>query len=171
VTAATPLPAPLAEAPRLFGAPAPPAELLPWAWAERRLASARNYWLATAAPNGGPHARPVWGVWVGAGLLFSTGSPVALRNLRANPEVSVHLGDGDDVVILEGTARRVTDRPTLRRYVDGLGAEYAYDAEVTREGFEGSDGASGQIFLACPRLVYGWGANLRDPTRWTWPEP
>jgi hypothetical protein len=156
--------------PQLFGAQAPPSDLLPWRWAERRLAAARNYWVATAGPGGVPHARPVWGIWTPAGLLFSTGSPVALRNLRANPAVSVHLGDGDDVVILEGTAGRVADRPTLRRYAEGLQDEYAYAAEATESGFAGADGATGAVFLAAPRVVFGWGADLCDPTRWVWPD-
>lgn len=116
-----------------------------------------------------PHTRPVWGVWTAAGLLLSTGSPTALRNIRANPAVSIHLGDGDEVVILEGTANRVFDRRTLRRYVNGLRAEYDYEADVTDEGFAGLDGASGQVFLICPRVVFGWGADLFDPTRWVWP--
>lgn len=164
-------PTPRAEAPRLFGAPAPPGGLLPWAWAETRLARARNYWLATAGQSGVPHTRPVWGVWTPHGLLFSIGSPTALRNLRTNPAISIHLGDGDEVVIVEGTARRVTDRMTLRRYVNGLRTEYSYEADITDEGFAGLDGASGPVYLACPRLVFGWGADLFDPTRWVWPRP
>lgn len=161
---------PQPEAPRLFGMPAPPGRLLPWAWAEARLVQARTYWLATAQPTGRPHSRPVWGIWTPRGLLCSTGSPVALRNLLANPAVSVHLGDGDDVVIIEGVADRVTDRPSLRRYVQGLATKYRYEADVTAEGFAGADGATGAVFLARPQVIFGWAADLCDPTRWRWPD-
>jgi hypothetical protein len=141
---------------------------LPWAWAQARLTRAKNYWLATAGAAG-PHTRPVWGVWTPDGLLFSTGSPVALRNLRADPRVSIHPEDGDEVVILEGVASRMTDRPSLRRYVEGLLDEYGYEADVSEEGFAGSDGATGKVFLARPQVVFGWGTDLADPTRWAWP--
>jgi len=29
--------------------------LLPWSWAEERIAAARRYWLATVAADGAPH--------------------------------------------------------------------------------------------------------------------
>lgn len=37
--------------------------LLPWSWAERKLAESRNFWVVTLWPDGRPHAMPVWGVW------------------------------------------------------------------------------------------------------------
>ncbi|HEU4760074.1 MAG TPA: pyridoxamine 5'-phosphate oxidase family protein, partial [Dehalococcoidia bacterium] len=46
--------------------------LLPWAWAEERLAKSHNYWVATARPDGRPHAMPVWAVWLDDRLYFST---------------------------------------------------------------------------------------------------
>ncbi|UQT57067.1 pyridoxamine 5'-phosphate oxidase family protein [Streptomyces durmitorensis] len=45
-----------------------PGELLPWAWAAQRLTAARTYWIATTRPDGRPHTRPVWGVWLEDGL-------------------------------------------------------------------------------------------------------
>ena len=41
---------PTAAPPILYGAPAPPGELLPWSWAEQRLVAARTYWIATTRP-------------------------------------------------------------------------------------------------------------------------
>ena len=71
---------PTAAPPVLYGAPAPPGELLLWSWAEQRLVDARNYWIATTRPDGRPHCRPVWGVWLPDGFWFSTGS-LARHNL------------------------------------------------------------------------------------------
>ena len=31
--------------------------LLPWSWVQERLTTARNYWIATARPDGRPHDR------------------------------------------------------------------------------------------------------------------
>jgi Pyridoxamine 5'-phosphate oxidase/Protein of unknown function (DUF5131) len=90
---------PTAAPPVLYGVPAPPGELLPWAWAEQRLVAARNYWIATTRPDGRPHTRPVWGVWLPDGFWFSTGS-LARHNLLTNPQIAVHLESGDQVVIV-----------------------------------------------------------------------
>ena len=95
---------PTAAPPVMFGSPAPPGELLPWSWAQQRLVAARTYWIATTRPDGRPHCRPVWGVWLPDGFWFSTGS-LARRNLVANPQVTVHLDSGTEVVIVEGAAK------------------------------------------------------------------
>jgi hypothetical protein len=81
-----------------------------WAAIEAKLESAPNYWLTTIGPDGRPHDRPVDGVWVDGALVFG-GSPDTrwVRNLQANPAVSVHLPSGDDVVILEGEIELVVD--------------------------------------------------------------
>jgi Pyridoxamine 5'-phosphate oxidase len=104
---------PTAAPPVLYGAPAPPGDLLPWSWAEQRLVAARTYWIATTRPDGRPHCRPVWGVWLADGFWFSTGS-LARHNLAANPQITVHLESGDQVVIVEGVAAAVTGQRGCR---------------------------------------------------------
>ncbi|WP_070012914.1 pyridoxamine 5'-phosphate oxidase family protein [Streptomyces abyssalis] len=111
------LPVPEASPPVMFGVPAPPGDLLPWQWALQRLAAAHNYWIATTRPGGRPHCRPVWGVWLDDGFWFSTGS-LAARNLPLNDEITVHLEDGQEVVIVEGTARPGTRHESLRAMCD-----------------------------------------------------
>jgi hypothetical protein len=64
--------------------------LLLWSWATKRLASARNYWIATARPDGYPHMTPVWGVWLDETFYFSTGRRSRkARNLAADPRCVV----------------------------------------------------------------------------------
>ena len=77
--------------------------MLAWAWAAERLEASRNYWISTAAADGGPHAMPVWGVWLDGALAFGT-NPASRkgRNLARDSRVAVHLESGDEVVILEG---------------------------------------------------------------------
>jgi hypothetical protein len=96
---------PTAAPPVLYGAPAPPGQLLPWSWAEQRLVAARTYWIATTRPTGRPHCRPVWGVWLADGFWFSTGS-LARHNLAANPQITLHLESGEAA----GPAYRVRPR-------------------------------------------------------------
>jgi Pyridoxamine 5'-phosphate oxidase len=78
--------------------------LLPWSFAEERLTDAIRYWLSTVSPDGAPHTMPVWAVWHDAALWFSTGARSRkARNLRERPACSIH-PDGEDVVVLNGTA-------------------------------------------------------------------
>jgi general stress protein 26 len=75
----------------------------------------------------------VWYIWRGRHLYFiSERSLQKSRNLARQPWIVVHAGDGDDVIILEGSVEIVTDRAELERvdmayrdkYVDpGSGAQ------------------------------------------------
>lgn len=96
--------------PAEYGAPGGPDSLLPWPYVEERVRAAANYWLTTVGPDARPHARPVDGVWVDGALCFG-GSPETrwVRNLMANPAVSVNLSSEAEAIILEGTAAYVTD--------------------------------------------------------------
>jgi general stress protein 26 len=77
--------------------------MLPWSWAEERLAASRNYWIVTAGADGEPSAAPVWGVWADGALYFGTNPRSQKgRNLARDPRVVVHLESGDEVVILHG---------------------------------------------------------------------
>jgi general stress protein 26 len=77
--------------------------MLPWTWAEERLAASRNYWIVTSREDGAPGAAPVWGVWADGALYFGTNPRSQKgRNLARDPRVVVHLESGDEVVILHG---------------------------------------------------------------------
>lgn len=106
--------------------PTPEAGLLPWAFVSERMASARNYWLATASLQGTPQATPVWGIWVEEQFYFSTaqGSRKG-RNLAANPQLVLHLESGDEVVILEGLVRQVQPGPWFDHLDQTYFAKYA----------------------------------------------
>src|SRR5690242_15306112 len=93
-----PTPEPVSSRSRMYGVH-PEATTLAWKWAVAQLVSARNYWVATTRPNGQPHSRPAWGVWLDGVLYFSTGS-LATQNLVHNPATTVHLESGSKVVIL-----------------------------------------------------------------------
>src|SRR5215468_1785833 len=96
------LPEPTATSPRMYGGTLEPSRL-PWRWATARLEAARTYWIATTRPDGRPHSRPVWGVWLDNAFYFSTGS-LAAGNLVVQPAITVHLESGEEVVIVEGVA-------------------------------------------------------------------
>jgi hypothetical protein len=80
-----------------------PTQRLEWADVERRLESASAYWLASIRPDGRPHVIPRDGMWLD-GALYYGGSPntVHYRNITRNPHVVAHVGDGQEVIIVEG---------------------------------------------------------------------
>jgi hypothetical protein len=88
--------------------------ILPWSFVDKRMSSARNYWVSTTRSDGRPHAAPVWGVWLDGAFYFGTGSASRkARNLAKSPNVVVHLESGDEVVIFEGGAEEVADPALL----------------------------------------------------------
>lgn len=148
------------EAPSSYPFGSNEAPLLPWSHVMERLQKARYYWLATARPDGRPHVTPVWGVWVDEALYFD-GSPFTrwARNLDANPALSVHLDNGDDVVILEGVAEDLTTEAEL-----GVRIVEAWDGKYGRLH---PDPAGDGIRRLRPRTARAWSSeSLQDGTRW-----
>ncbi len=76
--------------------------------ADRRLREDEIGWLVTVRPDGTPIPVPVWFLWDGETILvWSQPRAGKVRNIAANPRVSLHLDTdehGDDVVIVVGTA-------------------------------------------------------------------
>lgn len=105
--------------------------LLPWSWAEERLTKSHDYWVATARPDGRPHLMPVWAVWDGGALWFSSsiGSRKA-RNLSDEPRCSIATDNAWEPVVLEGIARVVTDHDALARYIALENEKYGTDYTV-----------------------------------------
>jgi len=142
--------------------------LLGWAWAERRLADAHEYWLATVhpasvdRPGPAPHVMPVWGVWLEGRLWLST-SPASRKatNLAANPAVAVTTGDPKEPVVVEGTAVAVTGRADVERFAESMDAKYETDY--------GAEFYAGNLTVAiAPVTVFALDADdfTGTPTRW-----
>jgi general stress protein 26 len=138
--------------------------LLPWSWAEERLAASRNYWVATVWPEGRAHLMPVWGMWNEGAFWFSSsnGSRKA-RNLMADPRCTVATEDADSPVVLEGMARHVTDRETLARMLAWENAKYETDYSID---------TLDPVVNACFRIAPTWAFGIKkgdftgSPTRW-----
>lgn len=135
---------------------------LAWSHADERLERTRNYWIATTRTDGGPHAAPVWGVWVGGSLYFGTGRrSVKGRNLARSPELVVHLESADDVVILEGEVEEVRDRPSFDAIDVAYRAKYGIGVAEA-----GEDGAV--WYVVRPKKAHAWLENdfPNTATRW-----
>ncbi len=119
--------------------------LLAWAWAEERLAGARNYWIATTREDGSPHAAPVWGLWLDGAVVFGTAPDSRkAKNLARDPRVSVNLESGDEVVILEGRAEPMK--------LD----EASADLYAAKYDFRPDPGDGDGWYRVAPRIAYAW---------------
>lgn len=137
-------------------------EFVEWSHIEDRLTADRVYWIATVTHAGRPRLRPVDGVYVD-GAIYVGGSPQTrwVRELEANPHVSIHLDDVGDVVIFEGEAEVLTGvgdelAERLAAASNAKFPEYGMTADVYRE--------RGGIAIR-PRKVIAWTDITKDPTR------
>jgi general stress protein 26 len=135
------------------------AGLLPWSWAAGILSKTQNYFLSTVRSDGRPHVMPVWGVWLGDGFYFSTGKKsVKARNLAANPNCVLCPGGADEAVILEGAAKKVTNKTVLKKFSGAYVKKYDFDPSTMDE----------PIFVIRPRAVFGQieKTYAKTATRW-----
>lgn len=150
---------PVAERPyiahREYGIPQHTDNLIDWSWVADRFRVERNYWIATASPDGTPSARPVWGVFVDDTICFGGGPQTRWsRNLAANRRVSVHLESGTEALIAEGSVDRIEDAddPRLKEIDDAYEVKYQM-----RHG--------PPIWLLRPSIVLAWREFPEDTTR------
>ena len=139
-------PDPVSSQPLMFGGHLEPVRL-PWSWARERLVMARNYWIATTHPDGRPHSRPVWGIWLDDAFYFSTGSQAA-RNLVTNSAITVHLESGSEVVIIEATAEVVNDAVVVKKVVKLYNEKYHWDVDP--------DHLPGPFYAVRAQVAFGW---------------
>ncbi len=148
---------------------------LVWSRALKQLeaGTAASYWLATTNPDGRPHVAAVGALWVDGKIYFTSSTRTRKgRNLAANPACvfSVSL-TGIDLVV-EGSAVRITDRPTLLRLAQRYAAQ-GWPASVSGEALTAKYSAPSagpppwNLYVVRPTTAFGvataepWGA-----TRW-----
>lgn len=167
--------APIIERPDMadYGVPESLDGVLPWSWAEERLAGSRNYWVSTVSATGRPHSMPVWGVWLPDDERFwFSCSPNArkARNLSANPYVVVAPTDTVEVVSLEGRAVDVTGTD-LEAHVDAYFAKYGDEMGMERPAVA-EFLTSHASFEVVPERAFGIIERVEDfgrrATRWRW---
>jgi len=157
--------------PLMFGGHLEPVRL-PWQWATERLIRAHNYWIATTRPDGRPHSRPVWGIWLDNTFYFSTGS-LAEQNLATNPAITLHLESGSEVVIIEGIAEQTTDTSLVEQVVSLYNQKYHWDTDPYN--------LPGPFYAVRPQAAFGWisdesgfdrgSAFHGTATRWRFTQP
>ncbi len=141
--------------------------LLPWSWAEKRLAASRHYWVTTLWPDGRPHTMPVWGVWdIDHGDFWFTSSVQSrkARNISADPRCTVAIEDAVDPVVVDGTAEVVTDVVAITTLTELVNRKYS-----TQYSVDFLDPSVNATVRVQPRSIFGLVQEdfSGSPTRWT----
>lgn len=138
-----------------------PTQRLEWAEVERRLERASAYWIASTRPDGRPHVIPRDGMWLD-GALYYGGSPktVHYRNITRNPHVAVHIGDGQEAIIVEGAVE--IEKPTEEMAAllsDESFAKYPQYGRLEPSMYMGG------VSVLRPRRVLAWTTFTENATR------
>ena len=146
-----------------------PASYVDWSWVATQLTDSKNYWLCSARPDGRPHVIPRWAVYVD-GRIYYDGSPETrhAQNIETNPNISVHLESGDQVIILEGISRPAgkPDTDLANRLVEAYRRKYApigYSPEPNQW-----DG--GGLYAFTPHQCIAWTSFTENPTKFVFDE-
>jgi nitroimidazol reductase NimA-like FMN-containing flavoprotein (pyridoxamine 5'-phosphate oxidase superfamily) len=143
-----------------------PKQRLEWSDVEDKLRSAAVYWIASTRPDGRPHVVPRDGTWIEGGLYYG-GSPetVHFRNITANPEIVVHVGDGQEAIIVEGAVEiEKPDAEKAQRLSDASFAKYPQYGRMDPKMY-----MNGVSFLR-PRRVLAWTSFTENATRFRFEE-
>ncbi|MEO8355293.1 MAG: pyridoxamine 5'-phosphate oxidase family protein [Chloroflexota bacterium] len=146
-----------------------PSSYVDWSWVAAQLTESKNYWLCSVRPDSRPHVVPRWAVYRD-GKIYYDGSPETRhnRNTESNPNISVHLESGDQVIILEGTSLPA-GKPSAElanQLVE------AYRKKYAEQGYspEPHQWDEGGLYVFTPRQCIAWTKFNEDPTKFTFEE-
>jgi F420H(2)-dependent biliverdin reductase len=94
----------------------------------QRLDSELNVWFAAVRADGRPHLTPIWFVWDHERMWLCTQTTsVKAKLVRANPQVSIALENGNAPVTGEGSARLVATMDAPKSVRDAFISKYEWD--------------------------------------------
>jgi hypothetical protein len=146
-----------------------------WLEAQRRFVKGGWFWLATVRPDGAPHVMPVFAAWGGSSFFVaSKDTAQKSRHLDANQRCVLTHDAGDLHLIVEGTARKVTDPAALANASAAFAAVYEWPTRVSGGKLDADYGAptSGgppyDVYEINPAKAFGFPTDGETftPTRW-----
>jgi general stress protein 26 len=152
-------------------------DAIPWSRAQEALEARQGdnatTFLATTRPDGRPHVAGVGAMWDDGTMYFVSGPGTRKsRNVAENADCTLAMTlKGLDLVI-EGTAERVTDEPTLqriaKRYADEGWPATVQDGALTHEYSAPSAGPPPwYVYAVTPKTAFGVAsAEPHGATRW-----
>ena len=157
------------------GFSSPDATPRPWSEVVDVLTRSEMFWLSSVRGDGRPHVTPLPAIWLDGALHICTGdAEQKSRNIQSEPRCVLTTGtnelrSGLDVVV-EGVARRVTDRPLLERLAALWQSKLDWPFEVGDDGFRDGAGRTGLVFGVTPTKVLAFGKGEPfSQTRYTFP--
>lgn len=140
-----------------------PSAYLTWDWVAAQLTESKHYWLCTVRPDGRPHVVPRWCVYLD-GKIYYDGSPETrhTRNIKRNPNVSLHLESGTEAVILEGTSVPAgKPAPELGKRLSKAYKKYKAMGYAPKP----DSWDEGGLYVFTPRQCIAWSDFTKDPTK------
>ncbi|HSO11862.1 MAG TPA: pyridoxamine 5'-phosphate oxidase family protein [Anaerolineales bacterium] len=141
-----------------------PASYVDWEWIAAQLTESKNYWLCSVRPDGRPHVIPRWGAYMDNRFYYD-GSPETrhARNIVENPHVSLHLENGTQVVILEGTSRPAgkPEPEFAKRLAESISNKYG-DQGYSPKPDQWDEGG---LYVFTPRQCIAWTSFFENPTK------
>ena len=141
-----------------------PVSEVSWEHVEKRLTESINYWMCSVYPDGRPHVVPRWGVYLD-GRFYYDCSPETrhARNIVKNPNVTLHLESGNDVVIMEGTSRPASkpDPELAQRLSAAFIVKYESDGYAPKP----DQWDEGGLYVFTPRQCLAWTTFFENPTK------
>jgi hypothetical protein len=96
--------------------------------------NSRTTWLSTVNDDGSSHVTPVGALWLDGTYWFQTGAGTRkARNIARDPRCSIAVSVTDADIVVEGDARRVTERGAVARAAKAW-AEQGWPAEPDESG-------------------------------------
>ncbi|MCU1647470.1 MAG: pyridoxamine 5-phosphate oxidase-related FMN-binding protein [Nocardia sp.] len=133
-----------------------------WAEVTDVLNQAEIFWLSTVRGDGRPHVTPLPAIWHEGRLHICTGdNEQKAVNLAREPRCVLttgtdRLNTGVDVVV-EGTAERITDVPTLHELAKLWKVQLDWDFTVSDGGFDDGRDGTATVYGIAPEKVLAFG--------------
>ena len=141
-----------------------PVSFLTWEWVAAQVTESLHYWLCSVRADGRPHVVPRWGVYFDNKFYYD-GSPETrhARNIVMNPHVSLHLENGEQAIILEGTSEPA-GRPSPEL---GMKLSKAYRRKYREMGYSPKPDSwdKGGLYVFTLRQCIAWSNFTKDPTK------
>ncbi len=146
-----------------------------WGEAQRRFAKGGWFWLGTVGADGTPHVVPVFAAWGGSTFFVASKDTTRKsRDLNADGRCVLTHDAGDMHLVVEGTARKVTDGATLAKASAAFTAVYDWATRVSDGKLDADYGAptSGgppyDVYEVRPTKAFGFPTDGETftPTRW-----
>jgi hypothetical protein len=151
---------------------------IPWSRAEQQLEEAvggmgAHFFLATVRPDGRPHVAGIGALWVDGKFYIVSGPETRKsRNLAEHTDCVICVALPDLDLVVEGTAVKVTDEPTLQRLA-GLYNAQGWPAKVEDGAFTAPYSAPSagpppwSLYEFTPKTAFGVAsAAPHGATRW-----